>query len=155
MTHSRHGSRRSPLARALAAGAAGAAAVTGINETVRHATTDAPRLDELGQRGLAKSMRAAGATPPRGSKLYWSAMAGDVALNTLYYALAGTGRGALKRGGLLGTAAGIGAILLPPLLGLGKSPRGRTRKVKAMTFAYYVLGGLVAGAVGRSMRRRG
>jgi hypothetical protein len=139
---------------ALVAGAAGAAAVTATNELVRQITPRAPRLDELGKRGLARTMRAAGARPPKGRKLYWSAMAGDLALNTLYYALAGTGRRAVARGGMLGALAGAGAVVLPPLLGLGLAPRGLTPRTKAMTFAYYLLGGLVAGAVGRSLGRR-
>src|SRR5688500_17695312 len=119
------------LPRALAARVAGPAPLTATNELVRQSTSRAPRLDELGKRGLARTMRAAGARPPKGRKLYWSAMAGDLALNTLYYALAGTGRRAVARGGMLGALAGAGAVVLPPLLGWAArragSPRARRR----------------------------
>jgi hypothetical protein len=132
----------------LAAGLAGAAVLTAVHETTRRRTPDAPRMDVLGERAISKMMRAAGAEPPRGKRLHDLALGGDVVSNSLYYSLVGSrgGTEALVRGGLLGLLAGVGAVVLPPYLGLGRAPRGITPRVKAMTVAYYTLGGLAAAA---------
>ncbi|GAB3823275.1 hypothetical protein GCM10028895_29990 [Pontibacter rugosus] len=76
------------------------------------------------------------------------ALAGDVLSNSLYYSLAGTGKDAWWRGAILGATAGAGAVLLPGPLGLGEEPSNRTTKTQAMTVGYYLLGGLVAAAIG-------
>jgi hypothetical protein len=138
-----------PVAKSLAAGLAGAAVLTAVHETTRRVTPDAPRMDVLGERAIAKLMRGAGRTPPRGEKLHRLVLGGDIVSNSLYYALVGSGRDAWVRGAGLGLAAGIGAVLLPPVLGLGRAPRGVTARTKAMTVGYYLVGGLAAAAVSR------
>ena len=138
-----------PLVTSLAAGVAGAALLTAVHETTRRVTPDAPRMDILGERAIAKLMRGAGKQPPRGKKLHRLALGGDLVSNSLYYAMVGSGRDAWLRGAGLGLAAGIGAVLLPPVLGLGRAPRGLTPRTKAMTVGYYLLGGLAAAAVSR------
>jgi hypothetical protein len=138
-----------PMVKALAAGVAGAAVLTAVHETTRRVTRDAPRMDVLGERAIAKMMRGAGGTPPRGEGLHRLALGGDIVSNSLYYALVGSGRDAWLRGAGLGLAAGIGAVLLPPVLGLGRAPRGLTARTKAMTVGYYLIGGLAAAAVSR------
>ena len=65
----------------------------------------------------------------------------------------GSGRHALARGLALGSLAGVGSVLLPGPLGLGEAPTNRTPQTQAMTVAWYTLGGLVAGAVGRAVRK--
>jgi hypothetical protein len=134
---------------ALAGGAAGAAVLTLVHQTARRVVPDAPRMDVLGRRALAAGVRAAGAEPPSGAQLQAAALAGDLVANTAYYSLVGVGGagGALARGGLLGLAAGLGAVFLPGPLGLGTRPSRRTPQTAAMTVAWYTLGGLVAGAV--------
>ena len=106
-------------------------------------------MDVLGERAIAKMMRGAGATPPRGKALHRLALGGDLVSNSLYYALVGSGRDAWVRGAGLGLLAGLGAVVLPPYLGLGRAPRGTTPRTKAMTVAYYLLGGITAAAVSR------
>ena len=138
-----------PVVTSLAAGLAGAAVLTAVHETTRRVTPDAPRMDILGERAIAKLMRGAGKSPPRGKKLHRLALGGDIVSNSLYYALVGSGRDAWVRGAGLGLAAGIGAVVLPPVLGLGRAPRGVTPRTKAMTVAYYLAGGLAAAAVSR------
>jgi hypothetical protein len=134
---------------ALAAGAAGATVLTLAHEAARRVVPNAPRMDVLGRRAIAAGARAVGAEPPSGSQLQGVALAGDLVSNTAYYSLVGLGRadGAVARGGLLGLAAGLGALFLPGPLGLGTGPSRRTRQTAAMTVAWYTLGGLVAGAV--------
>lgn len=143
------------LLSSLAAGLAGAVALTAIHEAVRHLRpADAPRMDVLGMRGLRKLLRKADAPQPDDDTLYGVTMAGDILSNGLYYSLVGSGRHALRRGLMLGAAAGLGGVLLPGPLGLGEAPSNRTRQTQAMTVAWYTAGGLVAGAVARALRKR-
>ena len=137
----------------LTAGAAGAAALTLVHEGVRRVCEDAPRMDVLGERAIARGLRAAGAERPSQPRLHEAALAGDLVSNTAYYALVGAGGpdGAVTRGALLGLAAGLGAVSLPGPLGLGTAPSRRTPQTAAMTVAWYTLGGLVAGAVYRGL----
>src|SRR3954468_21776178 len=97
------------LLRSLTAGLAGAVALTALHETVRRLRPeDAPRMDVLGMRGLRKLMGKAEAPQPDDDTLFDLTMAGDVLSNGLYYSLVGGGRHAVRRGLLLGAAAGIG-----------------------------------------------
>ncbi len=145
----------SSLFRSLAAGLAGAVALNIVHETVRRLRpADAPRMDLLGMRALARGFRAVDATPPPAPELHRLTLAADVVSNALYFALVGTGKGSLGRGLLLGLAAGAGGVLLPGPLGLGEAPSNRTPQTQAMTVAWYTLGGLVAGAVGGGLRKK-
>jgi hypothetical protein len=137
----------------ILSGAAGAAGLTLLHETVRRAVPDAPRMDVLGERAIAAGLRAVGAAPPREPHLHAAALVGDLVSNTAYYALVGLGGrdGAIARGGLLGLAAGLGAVFLPGPLGLGTRPSGRTPQTAAMTVAWYAVGGLIAGAAYRRL----
>ena len=145
----------------LGSGLAGAVAVTLVHETARRVIPHgAPRMDVIGQRAIARPIRAAGGSPPQGRNLYRTAMAGDLLLNTLYYSLVGFGRAkrrgdtAVGRGGVLGLAAGLGAALLPPLIGLGNQPRRRTPWTQILTVLWYLIGGLVSAAATVAMNRR-
>jgi hypothetical protein len=137
---------------ALAGGAAGAVTVTLLNEAAKRAfPAEAPRADVLGMRAIAQGAQAVGVEPPRGNALFGTALAGDLVANTLYYALTGAGEseGALTRGALLGAAAGVGAVALPPVIGLGARPTARTPTTAVLTVAWYVAGGLAAAVVVR------
>ncbi|HVG29598.1 MAG TPA: hypothetical protein VM864_07855 [Pyrinomonadaceae bacterium] len=132
--------------RSLSSGLVGAVALTAIHETARRALPgEAPRMDVIGMRAIARSLRALDQEPP--VPLHELTLAGDLAANTLYYSLVGVGarRNALLRGALLGAAAGVGAVLLPEPLGLGDQP-SQSGSTKAMTVAWYVAGGLAAAA---------
>jgi len=134
---------------ALASGLVGACILTAIHETTRRLVPNAPRMDILGMRAIEKLMHKADAESPADDrKLHTWAMVGDVISNSLYYSLAGTGKGSWVRGALLGAGAGIGAVVLPGPLGLGKAPSNRTDETKAMTVGLYLLGGLATAAVG-------
>lgn len=141
--------------RSLTAGLAGATALTALHEAVRHLRPDdAPRMDVLGIRGLRRMAGAADLPQPDHDTAYALTMGGDLVSNGLYYSLVGSGKHSLRRGLLLGLAAGVGGVLLPGPLGLGTEPSGRTPQTKLMTVAWYTVGGLVAGAVARALRRR-
>ena len=110
----------------------------------------APRLDRVGQRALARGLRRAGRTPPRGRARYFAAMAGDLAANTLYYSLVGAGASRpWLRGLALGAGAGAGAVTLVPRLGLGRRAVRRTPATALMTVGWYLLGGLAAAGAAR------
>lgn len=139
----------------LLAGLAGALAVTVVHETARRVVPRAPRMDTLGRRALARGMEAVGVEPPPRDQLQALALAGDLVSNGLMYAAA-VGSGppgtAYLRGGLVGAAAGLGALALPPVLGIGPSPGELAPETRVMTVAWYTLGGLVAAGVHRRLR---
>lgn len=139
----------------LAAGFAGAVALTALHETARRLRPhDAPRMDVLGERGLRKILRLADLPQPSEGKAYTATMLGDILSNGLYYTVVGSGRHSLQRGFALGVAAGVGGVLLPGPMGLGEAPSNRTPQTQAMTVAWYTVGGLVAGAVAQALRQR-
>lgn len=129
-------------------GLAGALALTLLHESARRFIPAAPRMDVVGMRAIAKTMRKADAIPPQGSKLYWLAMAGDIISNASYYSMVASAKPENRwtKGVLLGLGAGLGAVTLPGPLGLGKQPSARTNSTKLMTIAWYLAGGLAAAA---------
>jgi len=140
---------------ALLAGAAGAVTTNVLHEIVRRRVARAPRVDLLGMQALAKSAEALGASPPRGRALYLATLAGDLASNTAYFALVGTGgraKGAqIGLGMALGAIGGAGAVVLPRPLGLTTAATARTRTTSLLTIALYTAGGCVAGVVARAL----
>ncbi len=137
------------LLMALGSGLAGALALTLLHETGRRVIPEAPRMDILGMRVIARTMNRAGQPPPTRERLHSMALAGDIAGNALYYSLVGAGApgsGAWLRGGLLGLLAGLGGVFLPSSLGLGSGPSSRTRQTQALTVLWYLVGGLAAAA---------
>ncbi|MCJ8164709.1 hypothetical protein MKJ04_07630 [Pontibacter sp. E15-1] len=140
------------ILKAFAGGLAGACVVTAVHETVRRVNPNAPRMDVLGMRSISKLMQKADLTPPQDDKkLHAWALVGDIISNSLYYSLSGTGNSAWWRGSVLGAAAGAGAVLLPGPLGLGEEPSNKTTETQVLAVGYYLLGGLVAAAVGYAL----
>ena len=139
----------------LTSGVAGACALTLVHETARQYLPDAPRMDVLGMRAIAKPMRALGQEPPRDDHLHRAALAGDLVSNALYYSLVGAGgpRGVWARGAALGLLAGLGGVFLPGPLGLGTAPSRRTPQTALLTVGWYLLGGLAAAAMYQCFRR--
>ena len=141
--------------RSLASGAVGALALTALNEGARRRVSHAPRMDVIGMRALSAVLRGVGRRPPRGRNLFRGTLAGDLVSNSIYYALVGAGsrHTRLSRGILLGAAAGLGAALLPPLLGLGHPPGEKRPETPLMTVAWYTAGGVAAALAGRLLDR--
>jgi len=132
---------------ALVSGITGAVALTLTHETIRRYIPQAPRMDVLGMRAIARGLYHLNKRPPEEDKLFEYSIIGDLVSNSLYYTLTGTGHKVWWRGTALGLAAGIGGVMLPGPLGLGKEPSGRTNATKAMTVGLYLLGGLVTAAM--------
>ena len=135
----------------LASGITGAVALTVVHETARRFIPNAPRMDILGMRAIARGFYKMDERPPEEDKLFQYSIIGDILSNSIYYSLTGTGRKAWLRGATLGALAGVGGVLLPGPMGLGTEPSGRTPQTKAMTIAWYLLGGLTAAALSRTL----
>jgi hypothetical protein len=135
--------------KAVLSGLVGACALTLLNETARQFVRDAPRIDVLGKRAIAKPLMKMGVAPPKDDNLYWITLASDIFSNTLYFGSIGFGneKNAYRNGALLGLAAGIGAVALPAPLGLGTDTTARTGQTELMTVAWYLAGGLATAAV--------
>jgi hypothetical protein len=142
----------SHLLKSLTSGLAGAAALTAVHEAGRKLVPNAPRMDIYARRATARGMALAGVEPPHANTMHSLTLVGDLLSNGLFYALAiGLDpRRSMDRGILAGALAGLGGVLLPPLIGLGSKPSNATHRTQRMTVAYYILGGLAAAAVFRA-----
>jgi hypothetical protein len=136
---------------AFASGITGAVTLTLVHEAARRFLPNAPRMDVLGMRAIARGLSQLHEPPPAEQDLFKYSLVGDIISNSLYYSLIGTGRKAWWRGAALGLAAGVGGVLLPGPLGLGAEPSGRTPQTKVMTVAWYLLGGLAAATLSRTL----
>lgn len=127
-------------------GLAGACTLTLLNESVKKLDKDAPRMDLLGMNAVARLMKGNNILTQTAGKLFPVALVGDLVSNSLYYSMADSGdkKKTLIRGGLLGLAAGLGAVVLPKTLGLNEDATTRTLKTKVLTVTWYVIGGLAA-----------
>jgi hypothetical protein len=102
-------------------------------------------MDVVAMHALQKVLP--GQHPPR--RLHQLALAGDVVSNSLFYSIipARTGRATWMRAAVLGTAAGVAALLLPRRLGLGAPPHSEQRANQVMTVAWYVAGAVTTALV--------
>jgi hypothetical protein len=142
--------------RSLASGLVGSATLTLVHQGAKRFIDGAPQVDAIGRRAVAKGVRAAGGTPPRGRRLHNAALVGDLVSNAAYYALvnAFAPRNRVARGAFLGLIAGVGAVTLPQRMGLGEQPGRRTPQTQLLTIAWYTLGGLAAAVASRAIERR-
>lgn len=138
---------------ALFAGAAGAVALTAVHQAAARVSESAPRMDVLGERAIARTLEASGATVPPQPALHRWALAGDLMANSAYYSLVACGSRAAvwPRAVALGLAAGAGALVLPRRLGLGTPPHGDRLSNQVMTVAWYLIGALTTAAVSRGL----
>ena len=136
---------------ALISGAAGAVALTAVHQAARAFTENAPRMDVVGMRALARGATAAGSEAPKThAGLYGATLAGDLIANSVYFSLATT----YTRGTVLGIMAGIGALVLPERIGLGVPPKSELLSNQVMTVAWYLVGGLAAAATAQCLAAR-
>lgn len=133
----------------LATGLAGSTALTGLHQALR-SRKDAPRVDLLGQQAVQKLLGDKNLTH---KQAYYSALAGDVISNSLYYSVIAQTKRPVLTGTLLGVAAGVMAVWGPELFGLNKEFVQSTDKKKYMTIGYYTFAGLVAGVTAKLMKK--
>lgn len=142
------------LGKCLLAGLGGAAALNIIHESLKKTGDDMPRIDQLGEKALQKSLAGIGASPIEDEgKLYKATLAADVVSNAIYYSLIGLGskKNVWPRAIGLGLAAGVGALALPKPMGLNPEPVTKTKKAAGLTVAYYLAGALVTGLIVKSL----
>lgn len=139
----------------LLGGFAGAVVLNLLHEGIRRVDHMAPRVDLVGEEALTKLTAAAGAKPLTGNARYGATLAGDLVSNALYYTLIGVGskKYLFPRGAAYGLAAGLGALTLTKPIGLSDAPVKRSVRTQAMTVGYYMIGGLVAAAVVRVLKK--
>jgi hypothetical protein len=103
-------------------------------------------MDVIGERALSRSLARLGQKPPVEPGLFRATLAGELLSNTLYYSVVGAVAGSrrLRTGLLVGLVAGLGAVLLPPRLGLGHPPGEKVPLTPLLTIAWYTAGGLAA-----------
>ena len=144
---------RSTVGKTLFAGLTGAVVLTAAHEALRRVRSDAPRMDVVGKRAVTRAFRRFGTRPPRGSRMYGTALAADLLANTAYYSafLLGRAKRPWLRQSTAGLLAGLGALALPPIVGLGFAPRSYRRKNQLLTIGLYLLGGLTAAAAYRRL----
>ncbi|RYY29760.1 MAG: hypothetical protein EOP41_02015 [Sphingobacteriaceae bacterium] len=141
---------------ALAGGLAGAVTLNLIHESYRQIDQDAPKIHLIGEEALLKMLKSANLPLPKNrEELYKWTMAGDIISNAAYYSLiaAGKPKGLIKRGLLLGLAAGLGGVYTPAKMGLNNAPTDRTLETKVLTVLWYTLGGLAAAGVMKALKK--
>lgn len=140
---------------AIVAGTTGAATLTLAHETVRQLVRRPPRMDLLGMSALSRILRALGMRPPRRERLRGYTMLADLVANAIWFAPVASGkRMTLARGAILGGLAGVGAVVLTPMLGLPKRHRGTDLRGQLLTVGLYTAGGIAAAAMASMLRRR-
>ena len=144
------------LLKTLASGLIGSATLTAVHQGAQRFIPNAPHVDAIGRRAVARGIRAFGGTPPRGRRLHNTAHVGDLVSNALYYGLMEVGRprNRVARGAILGLIGGLGAVFLPPRMGLGRQPHERWPRTPLMTVAWYTLGGVTSAVVRQLLDRR-
>jgi hypothetical protein len=106
-------------------------------------------MDEVAMRGLRRIIPIRHRDPVR---LHQLALAGDLLSNSVYYSViaAPTRKATWLRAAVLGTAAGLCALLLPERLGLGAPQHSDQRSNQLMTVGWYLAGALAAAVVASS-----
>lgn len=127
----------------LIGGAAGGITIISVHETARRLRNDAPRSDILGKRAIEATMKAAGRTPPRDPTLFRVSIASGLLSDAAIYSLVGR---SFRRALAVGALVGLGTVLLPGPLGLGREPSARRPTTAIMTLAWYTVGALAAWA---------
>ncbi|MEO5593303.1 MAG: hypothetical protein ABIR15_05910 [Chitinophagaceae bacterium] len=127
-------------------GFTGALALNILHQAAARITTDAPRVDLVGEEALNKGLQAVGAHSLQGDQLFEATLAADIVSNSIYFSMIGNGenKNLLARGAGIGLAAGIGALTLTKPMGLDDSPVNKKRTTQLMTVAWYTIGGVVA-----------
>ena len=140
---------------AFVAGTAGAATLTLAHEAMRQLVKNPPRMDLLGMSALSRILHGLGIAAPRGRKLRGYTLLADIVANAIYFApIAASRRFTDARGAALGGLAGLGAVVLTPMLGLPSRHRGTDARGQLLTIGLYVAGGIAAAAMASFLRKR-
>jgi len=138
---------------ALAGGLVGAGVLTALHQAIRYTLPDiAPRMDKLDLELIHKVGGQLQLDLPPDDELYRMTFIGEIVCNSAYYSMIGGDCTQLKAW-LLGTTAGVSAVILPEHLGIDPAPSNRTKATQYLTVGYYVAGALAAAATVRWLNR--
>lgn len=138
----------------LIAGLGGAILLNILHESLKN-QDNMPRIDLVGEEALEKTLAMFGTSIESPRNLYFATLAGDIVSNGLYYSAICTDKKTLwQRAFALGTAAGIGAVVLPKKLGLDDKPVTKNTQVKSLTVAYYIFGALATAAIYKAISKQ-
>ena len=137
-------------------GLAGAISLTLLHQAFAKTLVAAPRIDLVGEEALTKTLETVGIDAPEGKDLFNATLGADISSNAAYYTLVGLGndKQLLMRGALYGLGAGLGALFFTKPLGLDEKPLTKSTQTKVMTVGYYLLGGIGAGVVIKTLRKK-
>lgn len=150
------------LTNMLEGGLAGISTVSLLQEALHKIDGKAPRPLFHNARVIKKLKKANG--KPRKRNKHYIQLAGELLANAAYFGLAGLGKkkNAVLRGGLLGTAAGLGSTLMQhddehndvaDSVRTGSQNQERIKK-HLLTVSLYTAGGLLAGAMIKGIRKK-
>ncbi|RYY56299.1 MAG: hypothetical protein EOO09_07110 [Chitinophagaceae bacterium] len=130
-------------------GLAGAVALNIVHEVAKRISNDAPHIDAVGKEAMAETIEFAGHEAPQGNSLTAVTLASDIASNAAFYSLIGLGKESnlVPRGAIYGLAVGLTTLGGASVLPLDDAPLTKTTATKIMTVGWYVIGGIVAGAL--------
>ncbi|MGE9310050.1 hypothetical protein ACLOAU_00265 [Niabella sp. CJ426] len=132
----------------IVAGLTGALVLNILHETIRSSFPGAPRINELGEEALQKSLRPFNVTLDDPRSAYWATLSSDIVSNAVYYGVTATTNPVVS-----GALAGIGAVKLPQHLGLNDEPVAATPQKRLLTVSYYLVGAFVTRAVYKALQR--
>lgn len=148
------------LASALEGGLAGVTTISLLTETLRKINGHSSNNHLLDGRNLKRRFKKAKSKKPQKATKQFIRLAGDLLSSTAFLGVSSLGkkRNAMLRGGVLGTAAGLGSVLLNGLEnGHGKTngqegyhltglPKDKFLS-QVLEVSLYAIGGLIAGKV--------
>jgi hypothetical protein len=148
------------LTNVIEGGLTGISTLALLQEALHKIDSRSPRPLSANTRMIRKLQKANG-HPKKGNK-YYIRLAQELLTNAAYFGLAGLGKkkNAVLRGGLLGTAAGLGSALMQNQddgadtdITNGISKRERLKK-NILTVSLYTAGGLLAGTIVKKLNKK-
>lgn len=147
------------VASALEGGLAGATTISLLTDTLRRINGHSSHVNLFNGKNLKRRFKKARSKKPLKATRQFIRLAGDLLGSTAFLGMSSLGKrkNAMLRGALLGTAAGLGSVLLnrpdkhQKANGHeGYSPTGLAKDrllSKALEVSLYTIGGLIAGKV--------
>ncbi|HEX2534895.1 MAG TPA: hypothetical protein VHK69_14220 [Chitinophagaceae bacterium] len=130
------------LAKVMESGVSGAAGLALIQEAMHLLDNRMPRASLLHKTGVFNNLQNENGTKKTKNTL--AELGGEILTNAAFFGLVGLGskKNALKRGALIGAAAGLGATFIK---GADENGVRKTLPEHAATLALYTAGGVLAG----------
>jgi hypothetical protein len=158
------------LSSAIEGGLAGATTISLLGQTLRKINGDSSHVNVFNGKNLKKRFKKAKSKKPLKATKQFIGLAGDLLGSTAFLGLKPLNKrkNAVLRGALLGTAAGLGSVLLDGHRGNKETfhgenghsltPRTNDSLTRALEVGLYAVGGMIAGKlvqrVGKKRKRK-